>query len=114
MTTDADSLPRWFERATTSLPTEPRASSGGADIPYPAWGPPGAPGLVFVHGGAAHAHWWTHVAASFSRQYRVAAIDLSGHGDSGHRADYSLEGLREELETFGPLPSLDELRASLW
>lgn len=32
----------------------------------------------------------------------------------GVRADYSLEGLREELETFGPLPSLDELRASLW
>ena len=48
-------------------------------------GSPAGAGLVFVHGGGAHAHWWTHVAASFAGEFRVLAIDLSGHGDSGHR-----------------------------
>ena len=40
---------------------------------------------MFVHGGAAHAHWWSFIAPLFVREYRVVAIDLSGHGDSGRR-----------------------------
>ena len=37
-----------------------------------------------IHGGGAHAHWWTHVAATFAPHFHVVAIDLTGHGDSGH------------------------------
>ena len=58
---------------------------------------PGARGLVFVHGGGAHAHWWTHVAATFSQDFRVISLDLSGHGDSEHRSRYSLEQWTEEV-----------------
>ena len=43
-------------------------------------------GLLFVHGGGAHAHWWSFIAPYFTRDFRVAAIDLSGMGDSGRRA----------------------------
>jgi len=50
-----------------------------------------------VHGGGAHAHWWTHVAARFSDDFRVVAVDLSGHGDSAHRSEYSLERWTEEV-----------------
>jgi len=47
--------------------------------------------LVFVHGGAAHSGWWDHIAPFFSSTHRVIAPDLSGHGDSGTRKNYSLE-----------------------
>ena len=69
---------------------------GGA-IHYLAGGARGRRGLVFVHGGGAHAHWWTHIAASFARDFRVLAIDLSGHGDSAHRAEYQLEQWTSEV-----------------
>lgn len=59
----------------------------GCTVHYITWGSAGRPGVVFVHGGGAHAHWWAHIAPHFVGDYRVAAIDLSGHGDSGHRPD---------------------------
>ncbi|MEM7287949.1 MAG: alpha/beta hydrolase [Actinomycetota bacterium] len=86
-----DQAPDWFRRAL-GVPFEDRTVTvEGASIHYLAWGTPGAPGLVFVHGGGAHAHWWTHVAAEFADRYRIAAVDLSGHGDSDHRDAYSME-----------------------
>jgi pimeloyl-ACP methyl ester carboxylesterase len=60
----------------------------GCPVHYLAWGEPGRRGLVFVHGGGAHAHWWTPVAATFAGAFRVVAVDLSGHGESGHRTQY--------------------------
>src|SRR5690606_32376107 len=69
----------------------------GTPVHYLAWGEPDRRGLVFVHGGGAHAHWWTHIAAHYSRQYRVVALDLSGHGGSGRREQYSLELWAEEV-----------------
>ena len=52
---------------------------------------------MFVHGGGAHAHWWTHIAARFADEFRVVAIDLSGHGDSDHRERYAFEQWTEEV-----------------
>lgn len=69
----------------------------GASIHFLAWGEPGRRGLVFVHGGGAHAHWWSHVAATFANQFRVLALDLSGHGDSDHREVYALEQWTDEV-----------------
>jgi len=93
----ADDAPGWFRSALQIPFTDEHVAVDGARIHYLAWGEPGRRGLVFVHGGAAHAHWWTHIAAPFSRQYRVVAIDLSGHGDSDHRATYSLEQWADEV-----------------
>jgi pimeloyl-ACP methyl ester carboxylesterase len=89
--------PAWFERALAVPCTDERVEVGGAGIHYVAWGEPGRRGLVFVHGGGAHAHWWTHVAATFAEDLRVVALDLSGHGDSDHRATYSIEQWTEEV-----------------
>ena len=93
---DADS-PAWFKRALHTPFFDEFVEVDGARIHYLAWGEPGQRGIVFVHGGAAHAHWWTHVAATFSRHFRVVAIDLSGHGDSEHRPSYSLEQWAAEV-----------------
>jgi pimeloyl-ACP methyl ester carboxylesterase len=95
--------PRWFRE---SLDTELEAFSvmvDGAAINALACGPRDQRGLVFVHGGGAHAHWWTFVAATFSDQFRVVCLDLSGHGDSAHRDRYSLEQwTREVVAVAGP------------
>ena len=92
-----DDAPGWFRRALATPVTDEHVEVDGARIHYLAWGEPGERGIVFVHGGAAHAHWWTHVAATFAGQYRVAALDLSGHGDSDHRPAYSLEQWSAEV-----------------
>ena len=89
--------PNWFTRALAVPYTDERVEVGGASIHYLAWGEPGRRGLVFVHGGAAHAHWWTHVAATFAEEFRVVAVDLSGHGDSDHRDSYAIEQWTEEV-----------------
>lgn len=82
--------PGWFDRALARTPEVRRVDSGGCQINYLAWGPPDAPGLVFVHGGAAHAHWWSFLVPLLAGPYRVVAMDLSGHGDSGRREHYLL------------------------
>lgn len=55
----------------------------GVDLHCLEWGTPTAPPLLLLHGGAAHAHWWDHIAPAFAQDYRVLALDLRGHGDSG-------------------------------
>ncbi|MGO9027572.1 MAG: alpha/beta fold hydrolase [Acidimicrobiales bacterium] len=89
--------PAWFRNALDVRQTDLEVEVDGCAIHALACGRPGDRGLVFVHGGGAHAHWWTHVAASFSEEFRVVCIDLSGHGDSGHRSEYSLEQWTEEV-----------------
>jgi pimeloyl-ACP methyl ester carboxylesterase len=89
--------PAWFRAALAVDQTHLRVDVDGGAIHALASGREGDRGLVFVHGGGAHAHWWTHVAATFSPQFRVLALDLSGHGDSGHRPAYSLEQWTDEV-----------------
>ncbi len=101
MTTATEDAPGWFTRALAAPREDRTVEVDGAAVHYLAWGPVGTPGLIFVHGGAAHAHWWTHVAAPFADRYRVAAIDLTGHGDSDHRERYSLAGWADEVMAVG-------------
>lgn len=89
--------PDWFRRALGIDFDDGWVEVDGAQIHYLAWGEPDRRGLVFVHGGGAHAHWWTHVAATFATEFRVLALDLSGHGDSGHRETYALEQWTDEV-----------------
>jgi pimeloyl-ACP methyl ester carboxylesterase len=89
--------PQWFLDALAVPCAQRQVEVDGATISYLAWGEPGQRGLVFVHGGAAHAHWWTHVAATFASEFRVLALDLSGHGDSHHRPTYSLHQWAAEV-----------------
>lgn len=81
-------VPEWFQHALSAPREERRVDVQGCPIHYLHWGDPSKPGLVLVHGGAAHAHWWAFLAPMLTRGYHVVAIDLSGHGDSGHRPQY--------------------------
>ncbi|MCU1401033.1 MAG: Alpha/beta hydrolase [Acidimicrobiales bacterium] len=101
--------PGWFRRALAVPYEDGTVSVAGATIHYVAWGQRGRRGLVFVHGGAAHAHWWSHVAATFANDFRVVAIDLSGHGDSDHRDEYTLEWWTDEVVAVTAAAGIDEL-----
>ncbi len=83
--------PAWFSAALATAPEERAAVCEGASIAYRAWGDPADRNIVLVHGGAAHSRWWDHIAPLLARDWRVVAMDLSGHGDSGRRERYSLD-----------------------
>ena len=91
------SAPDWFTAAVTTPSEEASVNVSGADIRYSAWGEKGRPGLLFIHGGRAHRNWWRPFAPFFAKQYRVAAFDISGMGDSGWRDQYSLDLTTNEL-----------------
>ncbi len=93
----AADAPDWFTRALAVPCTDGEVEVDGVAVHFVAWGERGRRGLVFVHGGGAHAHWWTHLAASFAGEYRVLAMDLSGHGDSGHREVYDFQQWTDEV-----------------
>jgi len=84
------SAPAWFDRAIEAQCDDRFVDVEGCDIHYLRWGKPNRPGLVLVHGGAANAYWWSHIAPLFP-DYCVVAIDLSGHGKSGRRDKYPRE-----------------------
>jgi pimeloyl-ACP methyl ester carboxylesterase len=106
---DANAVPGWFTRALAVPFTDEFVDHEGGRVHYLAWGESGRRGLVFVHGGGAHAHWWTHLAATFASEFRVLAIDLSGHGDSDHRAEYRLEQWTDEVIAVADAGGIDGL-----
>ena len=85
------SPPAWFSAALATEPEERAVTCEGTSIAYRAWGDPADRNIVLIHGGAAHSRWWDHIAPLLARGWRVVAMDLSGHGDSGRREHYSLD-----------------------
>jgi pimeloyl-ACP methyl ester carboxylesterase len=93
--------PDWFRWAISQPHTAHKVTVEGCAINYLLW--PGqtpqanSRGILLVHGGGAHANWWTFIAPYFTRDFRVAAIDLSGMGDSGQRDSYTSELRAREM-----------------
>ena len=59
------------------------------EIAYETWGEVGKPGVVLIHGSNAHLEWWRFTAPFLADRFRLAAIDLSGNGNSGWRERYT-------------------------
>jgi pimeloyl-ACP methyl ester carboxylesterase len=89
--------PDWFRRAISTPYAEHTIEVSGCSVRYFQWGDRGSPGLVLVHGGAAHSHWWSFLAPLFIQNYCVVSLDLSGHGDSGRRESYPRRTWAEEV-----------------
>lgn len=89
--------PSWFARSIAVAPETGDVVVAGARVGWSAWGDPGLPTLVLVHGGAAHRQWWAPLAPLFADGFRVVTPDLSGHGDSAHRDVYDATVWADEL-----------------
>ena len=83
--------PGWFTRALAQTPERSAIEVEGARLEVLAWGERGRPGLVFLHGGAAHAHWWSFIAPFFAQTHRVVAPTFSGMGGSDWRDAYAFD-----------------------
>lgn len=86
-----NATPEWFARALAWGPAFGEVDVHGVAIRYRCWGTGAAPGVILIHGGAAHSGWWDHIGPLLADDRRVVALDLSGHGDSGRRLRYTVE-----------------------
>ena len=95
--------PAWFKWAMSEKPSSNFLQVEGCQIHYLLWDGPKEEdregSILFVHGGAAHSHWWSFLAPFFTNNFRVAALDLSGMGDSGRREEYSAEMRATEINS---------------
>jgi pimeloyl-ACP methyl ester carboxylesterase len=85
--------------ADADKPTKATArSSDGLSIAYEVRGK-GDMALVFLHGWCGDREAWKHQLDAFAKDYRVVAIDLGGHGESGKdRKQWSVPGLAADVE----------------
>ncbi|PBC52037.1 hypothetical protein CJ179_01115 [Rhodococcus sp. ACS1] len=94
-----DSEHRWESAYCTPARTE-RVRVAGTEIAVSCWEAVSdrtRPDVVLIHGGAAQRQWWDHLAPFLYGAGRVVALDLSGHGDSEHRDQYTLDAWSEEV-----------------
>jgi pimeloyl-ACP methyl ester carboxylesterase len=89
---DGEIPPRapWFAEAIANEPERSFFEVEGAQIELLTWGEVGMPGLLFLHGNAAHADWWSFIAPQFAKDYRCAAMSWSGMGKSDWREQYTI------------------------
>ena len=89
-------VPDWFVEALAAAPEHRDVEVEGARVHYRVWGEESLPGLVLIHGGAAHSGWWDHIAPQL-HSHRVVAVDLTGHGDSDRRETYDMKQWGREV-----------------
>ncbi len=90
-------LPSWYTRALAE-PSQPGSVTvAGANIVFETWGQSGAPGVVLIHGSNAHLEWWRFTAPFLADKFHVAALDLSGNGNSDWRTTYSGKLFADEV-----------------
>ena len=89
--------PDWFVRTTALAGSRHIIHVDDCPIHYQSWSRDGHPGILFIPGNGAHSHWWDFIAPYFCDRHAVAAVDLSGTGDSGHRDHYSMELFAREV-----------------
>ncbi len=89
--------PKWFKESIANTPDIYSVKVKGTKIVYNVWGDKKNPGLVFVHGGMAHAEWWNFIGPYFVKTHRVIAMNLGGMGDSEWKKKYSIESWGDEI-----------------
>ena len=101
-------MPEWFDRAMASPGEDGVVVVAGCNIHYATWGSVGKPGILLIHGSNAHLEWWRFIAPFLADQFRVAAIDLSGHGGSDWRPTYTGDLLAREAMAVSEAAMLGE------
>ena len=76
-----------------------RVHIGDLELHSLEWGVPATSGVLLLHGGAAHAHWFDAVATSLAHRRHVVALDQRGHGESAwaHPPAYATEDFARDI-----------------
>jgi len=70
----------------------------------------GEPTLVFVHCWSCDKSYWAGQINYFSKNYKVIAIDLAGHGESGvGRMDWTIENYAKDVKAVVDKEKLDKV-----
>jgi pimeloyl-ACP methyl ester carboxylesterase len=94
---ETTSIPDWFWEAVDT-PAESRTIEvDECDVAYRLYPSAGKPGMLLIHGMNAHSRWWDFIAPQLLDQYQVAAMDLTGMGDSDYRYEYSSKTYADEI-----------------
>ncbi|MGK0221116.1 MAG: pimeloyl-ACP methyl ester carboxylesterase [Limisphaerales bacterium] len=94
---DGSSIPDWFWEAVET-PAETRTVEvDECDVAYRFYPSPGKPGMLLIHGMNAHSRWWDFIAPKLLDQYQIAAMDLTGMGDSDYRYEYHPDTYAAEI-----------------
>ena len=91
------SPPAWYSQCLEVPSATSQIDVEGVSINFETWGDTSSPGVVLIHGSNAHKEWWRFIAPLLADQFRIAAIDLSGNGDSGWRERYTGELFAREV-----------------
>jgi esterase len=85
-----------------SAPQDRYITVNGLRLHYLDWGGDERQPFIMLHGIGRLAHSFDHIAPAFRANYRVLAIDMRGHGDSGWSPEgaYLVEDYAKDLEAF--------------
>jgi pimeloyl-ACP methyl ester carboxylesterase len=94
------SIPDWFFAAVETPYEERRVEVDECDVVYQTWGAANAAArpVLLIHGMNAHSHWWDFIAPQLLPDYRCAAMNLTGMGDSDYRYEYTGTTYAEEIK----------------
>jgi len=77
--------------------TKRTLSADKVEIVYTASGS-GKTAVIFIHGGFADRTFWSNQLKPFAEKYRVIALDLAGHGESGNnRTQWNLFSFAQDV-----------------
>ena len=91
------SIPDWFFEAVETEYATRSVEVDECDVVYQLWGDEDKPGILLIHGMNAHSHWWDFIAPQLLDGYRVAAMNLTGMGDSDYRYEYDGATYAQEI-----------------
>jgi pimeloyl-ACP methyl ester carboxylesterase len=85
------------EKAEPTISIDNAISADGVSIVYEVRGE-GEPALVFIHGWCCDRSYWSEQLPHFAEKYKVVAIDLAGHGESGlDRKEWTIEAFGDDV-----------------
>ena len=90
-------VPDWFWQAVESPSEEHSVEVDDCDVVFQTWGEADKPPMLLIHGMNAHRRWWDFIAPQLTDEYRLAAMDLTGMGDSDYRYAYDADTYGMEI-----------------
>ena len=94
-------IPDWFWAAVETEAVAATIEVEECGVVWRRWPHTGEAGqgspMLLVHGMNAHSHWWDFIAPQLADEYDVAALDLTGMGDSDYRYSYDAETYAAEI-----------------